>query len=308
MNTEFPLVSILMVTYNSEKFVRGSIESILAQTYPHFELIICDDNSTDKTWNIICSYEDKRIVSHQNDTNLREYPNRNKAISLAKGEYVIFIDGDDLIYPGGLQFLIQFAVRYRDCAIVIARSWDERIVYPKRITPHQFYCFEYLDQGICGINFTKLLFKASVVRENLFPNHVKLGDVYIQYLIASRNNVVVVPDAATWWRRNAGQASERLLRDYSFYLTHELWIKLEMLGNRNCPLTDSEKEIAYDNVYGNYLRFQLKQLLKARFKAVIGLLKRYPIPRNRIRAIFVSQKRNYFSSVTGANPLRDKNV
>src|SRR5688500_10757789 len=96
---EHPLVSVLMVSYNSSEFIREAIDSVLLQRYKHFELIICDDNSKDDSWNIISSYEDPRIRKFRNENNLGEYENRNSAIRRAQGEYLIFIDADDIIYP-----------------------------------------------------------------------------------------------------------------------------------------------------------------------------------------------------------------
>src|SRR5260221_4384599 len=107
-----PLVSVLMVTYNSSAFLDEAIRSVLSQSYTNFEIVICDDNSTDNSWDLICSYNDNRIKKWRNETNIQEYPNRANAIDRASGEYLIFIDGDDIIYPHGLQFMMEFAIRF----------------------------------------------------------------------------------------------------------------------------------------------------------------------------------------------------
>src|SRR5438105_4541179 len=101
---EWPLVTVITVTYNSAAYVRDAIESVLAQTYDNIEYIIGDDYSTDNTWQIIREYKDERIRAYRNEKNLGEYPNRNKAISLATGKYLIFIDGDDILYPHGIAY------------------------------------------------------------------------------------------------------------------------------------------------------------------------------------------------------------
>lgn len=300
-----PYISVLMVTYNSSKFIKESINSVLSQDYENFELIICDDKSTDNTWEIIDSFDNPKLVKIQNETNLKEYPNRNKAVSLAEGEYIIFIDGDDLLYPGGLKFLSNYAAKYPDCSMIIARQWDERIIFPKKITPHQFYCFEYLDRGICGINFTKILFKSAILKKEPFIEGLKLGDLYIQYKISLTNSSVIIPDGATWWRRNPGQASEILLRNSSLYLRNAMWIFFKSLEDINCPLSQNEKELAYYNVYGTYLRHIIRQGLKFKFSEVYFLLKQYTVPYKYIPSIFIRQKRGYFYNFNGANPLKD---
>lgn len=89
-----PLVSILMTAYNREKYIAEAIESVLASTYTNFELIIVDDCSADRTLEIAKSYEekDKRIKIYINEKNLGDYPNRNKAASLAKGVYLKYLE------------------------------------------------------------------------------------------------------------------------------------------------------------------------------------------------------------------------
>ena len=92
------LVSILLCSYNGDKYINQQIDSILNQTYSNFELIIVDDLSTDKTYSICEEYAiiDKRISLYKNETNLGLNKNFEKAITLAKGEYLAFSDQDDV--------------------------------------------------------------------------------------------------------------------------------------------------------------------------------------------------------------------
>ena len=95
--SDMPLVSILMTSYNREKYIHEAIESVLASTYKNFELIIVDDGSTDSTLQIAYAYAKKneRIRVYNNEKNLGDYPNRNKAASYASGEYMMFVDSDE---------------------------------------------------------------------------------------------------------------------------------------------------------------------------------------------------------------------
>ena len=92
-----PLVSLLMTSYNREKYIGFAIESVLASTYTNWELIIVDDGSIDKTVEIAQQYEKKdgRIRFYRNEKNLGDYPNRNKAASYAGGKYIKYVDADD---------------------------------------------------------------------------------------------------------------------------------------------------------------------------------------------------------------------
>ena len=89
-----PLVSVLMTAWNRQEFIAEAIESVLASTYNNFELIIVDDCSTDNTVAIARTYQeqDTRIKIFQNEKNLGDYPNRNKAVSYASGKYIKYLD------------------------------------------------------------------------------------------------------------------------------------------------------------------------------------------------------------------------
>ena len=104
------VVSIVMPSYNSERFIKNSIESVLNQTYPFWELLIVDDCSTDKTVEIIKSFKDERIKLFQNKTNSGAALSRNWALKEAKGRWIAFLDSDDLWLPSKLEMQLQFMV------------------------------------------------------------------------------------------------------------------------------------------------------------------------------------------------------
>lgn len=104
------LVSIVMPSYNSEKFIRASIGSVLNQTYPYWELLIVDDCSTDKTVEIIKSFKDDRIKLFQNKTNSGAAISRNWALREAKGKWIAFLDSDDEWLPTKLDTQINFMI------------------------------------------------------------------------------------------------------------------------------------------------------------------------------------------------------
>ena len=91
------LVSIVMPSYNTGKFIKETIESVLAQSYTKWELIIVDDCSTDNTDEIVSQYlKDERIHYIKNDINSGAAVSRNRALREAKGRWVAFLDSDDL--------------------------------------------------------------------------------------------------------------------------------------------------------------------------------------------------------------------
>jgi glycosyltransferase involved in cell wall biosynthesis len=115
---ENPLVSVLMPVYNSSKFVSAAIESVLAQVYTHWELIIVDDASTDDTAAIV----EKLSASHPKIKFLKLRVNqgpgfcRNKATEMARGAYIAFLDSDDLWAPEKLLVQLNFMLK-NDCTV-----------------------------------------------------------------------------------------------------------------------------------------------------------------------------------------------
>jgi len=106
---EGQLVSIITPSFNSEKFISDTIQSVQNQTYQNWEMIIVDDGSTDETVSIIQKFlHDNRIQLHQLDKNSGTGIARNTAISLAKGRYIAFLDSDDLWKPEKLQKQVEF--------------------------------------------------------------------------------------------------------------------------------------------------------------------------------------------------------
>ena len=90
------LVSIVMPTYNTSKYIEDSIRSVLSQTHKEWELLIVDDCSEDNTDEIIAPYlKDTRIHYLKNEKNMGAALSRNRAIREAKGKYIAFLDSDD---------------------------------------------------------------------------------------------------------------------------------------------------------------------------------------------------------------------
>lgn len=109
-NNRENLVSIITPTYNSSKFLRETLDCIIAQTYKNWELIITDDGSTDNTLLILEEYSKKesRINFYKSVSNLGSGIARNNSIKLAKGRFIAFIDSDDIWLPNKLFNHIKF--------------------------------------------------------------------------------------------------------------------------------------------------------------------------------------------------------
>lgn len=103
------MFSIAMTTYNGEKFLREQLDSILTQSVSDFELVVCDDCSSDSTWAILQEYEkkDTRIKTVHNERNLGFVKNFEKAVSCCKGDYIALADQDDIWKNNHLEILLR---------------------------------------------------------------------------------------------------------------------------------------------------------------------------------------------------------
>lgn len=115
METDFGLVSIIMPSYNSSKYIAKTIDSIVSQFYTNWELLITDDCSTDNTCEIIKEYAayDQRIKLFVMEKNKGAGVARNKSIEEAKGRYIAFCDSDDRWKPEKLEVQLRFMVENR---------------------------------------------------------------------------------------------------------------------------------------------------------------------------------------------------
>ena len=124
-------ISVIMPVYNAEKYLIDAIDSILNQTFINFEFLIINDGSTDKSKEIILSYNDKRIRYVENETNLKLIKTLNKGIGLANGKYIIRMDADDISMPNRFQEQFDFMELNQD--VVLCGSFAEKFGIDKGI-------------------------------------------------------------------------------------------------------------------------------------------------------------------------------
>lgn len=143
------MVSIIMPCYNSSKFIGDAIESVLAQTYQNWEILITDDCSSDNSIAVINEYakRDSRVKLFMLEKNSGAAVARNKSIEEAKGRFIAFLDSDDMWTPQKLEKQLEF-MRKKDCAlsytsILLCNEGGEITgieVAPHTHTFHQSWC------------------------------------------------------------------------------------------------------------------------------------------------------------------------
>jgi len=113
-----PLVSVVIPAYNAQPFVAETIDSVLAQTYQNFEIIVIDDGSSDSTLEILNqyskSYSKVKVLTHQDNQNLGVSKSRQLGVQYAQGSYIAFLDSDDIFLPEKLQIQVDTFSRFED--------------------------------------------------------------------------------------------------------------------------------------------------------------------------------------------------
>lgn len=121
------IVSICIPTYNNEKYISKTIQSVLNQTYRNLEIIITDDASKDRTLEIVGSFTDPRIKIFKNKINSGITANWNRAIDLAQGDYLKLVCGDDILYPACIEKQVEILDNDSNLSIALVTSYSHVI-------------------------------------------------------------------------------------------------------------------------------------------------------------------------------------
>lgn len=264
-----PLVSILTTVYNREKYLAACIESVLASSFQDWEMIIVDDQSKDNSVAIAQEYaaQDRRIQVYVNKTNLGDYPNRNQAAAYAKGTYLKYLDADDLIYPHGLQIMVQTMEAHPECALGISQEVAEDLKpYPFVMTPAETFQREFLQRGVLGLGPTATIIRR-VMFENLggFTGTRYIGDTELWYQLAMCHPVVKMVPGLTFWRQHDDQEITKGQDSY-FYLENTYKHHVLTLKHSDLPLNFSERQLAMVKLRNRFSRNILRLVKQGKLK------------------------------------------
>jgi glycosyltransferase involved in cell wall biosynthesis len=186
-----PRVSIGLPVFNGERYLKFALDSILAQTFGDFELIVCDNASTDATQTIALEFasRDPRIRYHRNDTNLGVNANHNLSFDLAKGEYFRWAGSDDICAPTMLEKYVQFLDGHPDYILCYGRTQliDENGSLLKEYDDGLDLQFDRPSKRLSQllyqlrmVNVTYGLIRATALRKtDLFPNYPSSDSVLL---------------------------------------------------------------------------------------------------------------------------------
>lgn len=210
-------ISVVMPVYNEERFLGEAIESVLAQTYKDFELIILNDGSKDRTLEIAQSYAQRdpriRVESH---TNIGLALTNNRGLALARNEWVARMDGDDLLMPNRLESNVAFLKEHPECDVVA--GWCKHIDEDGRIigkgetpmTTHEAVRKLYEANELIGLNSCTTLFRKSAVLAigGYRPQFSVTEDADMwTRLVESGGKILIQPAYLAKYRKHAGSVS-----------------------------------------------------------------------------------------------------
>lgn len=276
MLNDLPLVSVLMTSYNREKYITAAIESVLRSTYKNFELIIVDDCSTDKTVEIAKGFAavDSRVIVFVNDTNLGDYPNRNKAASLANGKYLKYVDADDMIYPHGLGVMVTMMEKFPKAGYgICSKVQNSNTLYPIELVPEEAYRFHYFKQNTI---FNRAPLSAIINREVFnavggFSGKRMVGDFEMWHKLSLSYPVVLMPQGLTWYRTHTEQETS----SRNFFLLDSLAIADKFV--RMSPLNNNEKSILLGKLQRHMVLKLIKNPMNMSLKSRLKFLKKSTI-------------------------------
>lgn len=238
------MVSIILPVYNAEQNIIQTIKSILSQSISSWELIIINDGSTDRTLNLINQFDDSRIRVI-NQANSGRSQARNKGIASSKGEWIFFVDADDILPSDSLEVLTQQS-QNADVIIggysSITTTAQYNLLSSNYKTPNSYYLIEASDQP--GINLTKMilnaeryssivnlpkyntksnirsiwgkLYKTSLIKNNghKFYENLKFGeDVIFNSLVYSDAKVIRIISYCSYFYNETQQGTTRQYKD-----------------------------------------------------------------------------------------------
>ena len=224
MNT-VPKVSVLMPAYNAASFIEDAIQSVLAQTFTDYELVIVDNCSTDSTKEIIAQYlSDKRIKYFRNETNIGVVGNFNKCFSHAQGDYLKVLCADDKFHP---QLLEKFVpVMEHSPNVSIVASYSQEFGLSSKILKAPFshhvdgkhLTYEILKNWNYLGHPSNVMFRKAGLKVGGFRNeYLWMSDWEMWLRVLSTGDAYFIPEVLSYTRFHEKQVTTATIKNFSHY-------------------------------------------------------------------------------------------
>lgn len=212
-------VSIITPTYNDSRFIKETIKSILNQTHKNIELIIIDDCSTDDTFNIVKTFKDDRIVLLKNEKNCGTAYSRNLGIANASGDYIAFLDADDLWDKDKISMQLSFMIEnnydftYTNFEVIDEFGNKNGYIFsgPKKLTHKSFMKSNY-------VGCLTVMYKKSVFDGLCIPNSiVKRNDYALWLKLSEKADCYLLPVVLSQYRKRNKSLSSRKIGLFHYH-------------------------------------------------------------------------------------------
>lgn len=234
---ELPLVTIMIPTYNQDKYILRAVKSAIAQDYENLEIIVSDDCSTDMTQAVLSNFSNDRILIKKNKSNLGRVGNyRNTLYNYAHGDWVINLDGDDFFIDNSfISNAIKIICKNPDVVLVFAdrvKICEESKSWPKVSNSSNFLDYTVIDgtkyilnwpESYPRISHETCLYKRSIaLARNFYSVDIISSDYESLFKLILGNKIAFIPNTVAVWWEHGKNASEnksviQRLEDFSLF-------------------------------------------------------------------------------------------
>ncbi|NJR15065.1 MAG: glycosyltransferase [Calothrix sp. CSU_2_0] len=269
-NLSSPKISVIIPTYNRSHLIKDAIESVLNQTYQDFELIIIDDGSTDNTKEVLAEYGERLQYIYQE--NQGRSAARNHGLNLAKGEYIAFLDSDDVWFPDKLARQVPILKSAPDNVVLVhgykcivdknlqaIPGWELKLRNLYTLAERGEENYENYLYSNCIFTSTILVRKAAIMEVDGYDTSIKSMedlDFYLRLLLHGYNFYFVSEPPLIKYRWH-GYNTDELSSDRSYLQVYEKHLN-ECLKLGNLDRIDKAKSLLYQGLaqahyrLGNY--------------------------------------------------------
>ena len=260
-----PLVSILIPAYNAGPWIADTLESALGQSWPRKEIIVVDDGSTDKTLAVARQFagSDVTVVTQDNSGAAAA---RNRAFSLCKGDYIQWLDADDLLAADKISRQMEVIQKHPDPRALFSSEWGRFMYRPRQArfeatplwadqSPAEWLCRK-LGQNLHMQPATWLVSRELTLTAGPWDERLSLDDdgEYFCRVILASNGIRFVPEAKTFYRMSGPDSLSQV--DRSDKKLDSLWLSMQLHIGYLRSLEDSGRTHAACVTYlGNWLNY-----------------------------------------------------
>ncbi|MBR6757368.1 MAG: glycosyltransferase family 2 protein [Bacteroidaceae bacterium] len=278
-----PRVSIIVPVYNAENYIVQCLDSILNQTFQDFEVIIVDDGSTDNSAKICNKYaeQDHRIILIKK-SNGGVSAARNIAISQASGEWITFLDADDMLFPDCLEQCVSIMeIKKLDLLqFSLSRTYDRSINNALPPDIHVYNSsdfFSVMHNVSAGGSFIKL---STLLDNNIrFNETIKLAEdqLFILNVIKNSNRISIIPSVLYYYRLNENSATHTSREDDVLRTCHVLYIEKMAHPEFVHQVDNTILNLVFNMVVYSRNKTNIDQIIKLYKKANIKYCDRVPL-------------------------------